>query len=267
MGNTLSCMKKISVIIPVYNAQKTIVRALDSVKNQTYSVSEIILINDGSKDQSEEIILKYQREHPDLVIRYVYQENQGPSVARNNGIKRASFEFVTFLDSDDEWLPQKNEKQIAAFEQNPNLSMVGGWREGELDTSINKGALIPISFDRLLKTNLIRPIVMIKKEVFDDVGYFPEDQKYSEDYNLWLRIAVKYETGIVNEVLYSYDNDGGVNYSGLSGNLWGMEKGELRNYKEMCEMGYISFAKRMKLSIISILKYIRRYLIKKVKMA
>ena len=107
---------KISVIIPTFNRKKTIGRAIQSVKNQSLSPFEILIIDDGSKDGTEEWVKeKFQN------IKYIYQNNQGVSSARNIGIENAYGDWVAFLDSDDEWLPNKLYEQVRSVESNPKI--------------------------------------------------------------------------------------------------------------------------------------------------
>ncbi|WP_242145109.1 MULTISPECIES: glycosyltransferase family A protein [unclassified Bacillus cereus group] len=107
----------VSVVIPLYNAEKYIEETMQSILNQTYQNIEIVVVDDGSKDQSPIIVKELQRKHPEKV-RYVHQENQGVSVARNTGIEHANGEYVAFLDSDDLWHPSKIEKQVQSMHIN-----------------------------------------------------------------------------------------------------------------------------------------------------
>ncbi|EMA6343374.1 glycosyltransferase family 2 protein [Bacillus cytotoxicus] len=107
----------VSVVIPLYNAEKYIEETMQSILNQTYQNIEIVIVDDGSKDQSPIIVKELQRKHPEKV-RYVHQENQGVSVARNTGIEHANGEYVAFLDSDDLWHPNKIEKQVQSMHIN-----------------------------------------------------------------------------------------------------------------------------------------------------
>ena len=122
---------KVSVIIPVYNSEKTIVQVLDSVKRQTRFdyICEILVINDGSKDQSEELIQNYICEHSELPISYYSKENGGASSARNFGMRRAKGEYIAFLDSDDLWMPEKIEVQMKILLQHREIVFLGAGYE------------------------------------------------------------------------------------------------------------------------------------------
>ena len=116
---------QVSVVIPAYNCAAYVGQACDSVLSQTYTDWEIIVVDDGSKDDTRLVLDKYG----DRRVRYVYQENQGVSLARNHGIQLARGEFVAFLDADDFFLPDKLASQIAVFAAQPNLGIVhSGWR-------------------------------------------------------------------------------------------------------------------------------------------
>lgn len=115
---------RVSVVIPAYNCDRYVGQAVESVLNQTYSSFEIIVIDDGSQDNTREALQPYSQH-----IRYVYQTNQGVSVARNHGIQLASGEFIAFLDADDLFTPDKLETQLTLFEAQPELGIVhSGWR-------------------------------------------------------------------------------------------------------------------------------------------
>ena len=123
---------KISVVIPMYNASQSIVKALESVKYQTYKCAyQILVVNDGSEDCSKEIVEKYILENPQMNITLINQPNGGVSKARNEGLKRATGDYIAFLDSDDEWLPEKIEKQISVFQHNISVDLLGTNRNGE----------------------------------------------------------------------------------------------------------------------------------------
>ncbi|CAH2463825.1 MULTISPECIES: glycosyltransferase family 2 protein [Bacillus cereus group] len=107
----------VSVIVPLYNAEKYIEETMESILNQTYKNLEIVVVDDGSKDQSSSIVKNLEKKYPEQ-IKYILQENQGVSVARNTGIENASGEYVSFLDSDDVWHPTKIEKQIESMHKN-----------------------------------------------------------------------------------------------------------------------------------------------------
>ncbi|MCC2380753.1 glycosyltransferase family 2 protein [Bacillus wiedmannii] len=107
----------VSVIVPLYNAEKYIEETMESILNQTYKNIEIVIVDDGSKDQSSSIVKNFKKKYPEQ-IKYILQENQGVSVARNTGIENANGEYISFLDSDDLWHSTKIEKQIESMHKN-----------------------------------------------------------------------------------------------------------------------------------------------------
>ncbi len=197
---------KISVIIPTFNRKKTIGRAIQSVKNQSLSPFEILIIDDGSKDGTEEWVKeKFQN------IKYIYQNNQGVSSARNIGIENAYGDWVAFLDSDDEWLPNKLYEQVKAIGLNPEMKFFhtneiwirNGIRVNQMKKHKKYGGYI---FEKCLDICRVSPSsVLIQKEVFNDIGIFDESLRVCEDYDLWLRITSKYPVVFLDiPLIYKY---------------------------------------------------------------
>lgn len=191
-------MCKVSIIIPYYNSEKTILRALDSIKNQTFTDYEIILINDGSKDNSEKMVEMYIYNNKAMKIKNLNQTNKGPSAARNNGIKVASGEYIAFLDSDDSFEPKKLEIQIDFFEKNKDIFIVSTnyiiQRGGKLITRYkqNKEYQEANFYKMLFKFFYCLPTTIIKRQVFQEGLFFKENKDYAEDHLLFLQIARKY---------------------------------------------------------------------------
>lgn len=194
---------KVSVIIPSFNRAHLIDNAIQSVLNQTFVDFEVIVVDDGSTDNTKEVVTKYK----DRVI-YIYQDNNERSSARNNGIKHSSGQFITFLDSDDLYLPDKLMVQVGAMVRNPDCGMsysysiwideegryLHTWRD-----NLN-GWIYPEMM--LAKHNKIAvPSVMIRKSIIDSVGYFNELISTCEDYEYWCRIAQKFPVLLVKKGL------------------------------------------------------------------
>lgn len=257
----------VSVIIPMYNAEKTIETSINSIFNQTYKDYEIIIINDGSKDKSKEIVEKIINNNKDKKILLINKENGGVSSARNFGIKNANGEYIAFLDSDDEWLPEKLEKQADILIKNKEIDFIGCNRNNEKTSVLLKkfDRLKKIEFnDILLKMFPQTSTAVIKKNVFNEIGFYDEKQRYLEDGNLWLRIIAKKNCYMMPESLVL--TGGGkpnFGFSGLSSKLWDMEKGEIKNINEMYKMGYINGIIKNILLFYSLFKYLRRYIIVK----
>ena len=252
---------KISVIIPVYNASKTIERTLDSVINQTIKPFEIILINDGSKDNSLKIIENYTKLNPANNFIIISKINGGVSSARNAGLKIASGDFIALLDSDDEWFLDKSEKQLEVFKDNLEIGFLGGLIFKPKNS--DKAKLREITLSNLIFKNYFQPsTVMFRKEVVDKIGLFDESQRYAEEGNYFMRVAKEFNCFLLNKQIVIYDQGkSSFGKSGLSANLKEMEKGELKNLKFAYRQGYISFCKYFFAVIFSILKYIKRILV------
>jgi len=207
----------VSVIIPTYNREKTIVRAIQSVLNQTYTNIEVIVVDDGSVDNTAEIVGNIK----DKRVKYIsLEQNSGPSNARNVGVQNAKGEWIAFQDSDDVWNENKLQKQITYANGNPQFSMV--YCPYKLILSNNESYVVPSKFykgtqegdmlDSLLIQNIIgTPTILIRKDAFKEVGGFDVSYRALEDWELVLRIAQKYKIGFVSEVLVNaYLLNGGV---------------------------------------------------------
>ena len=199
---------KVSVIIPTFNRSNLISRAIKSVLNQTFKDFELIVVDDGSTDNTEELVQSFH----DTRIIYIKQKNQGPASARNTGILKSRGEYIAFLDSDDEWVPSKLKNQIKLFQNSrmKNLGFVGGKTLGinlqgkfvKITKAYQKGCILKECLNRELKPPFINSnTAMIRKSVLNEVGHFDENLIYNEDTDLWIRIAKKYNFDMVNEVI------------------------------------------------------------------
>ncbi len=253
----------ISVIVPLYNAEKTVVNALNSIKAQTIGTEnfEIIIINDGSMDKSKMIVESYQKENPEIDIKFVEQPNGGVSKARNTGLKLAKGSYIALLDADDEWLPEKIERQLA-YLQNENLKIdfLATRRNGNEILLPYKviNNLAEITFSKLLIRNEAQPsTVVFKRKILENTGFFNDDQRHAEDLNYWMKISQNNTMYILNESLLIAD--GGkrtFGVSGLSANLSAMEEGFQRNIKEMYAAKRINFIRYIFLKLFYKAKYL-----------
>ncbi len=252
----------------MYNSSKTILRTLNSIKKQTILPYEVIIIDDGSLDESSTIVEDFISNNSTLNIQLVKKTNGGVSTARNAGIKLAKGDWIALLDSDDEWLINKLERQIQVLSENPEIDFLGTNRNGEYFDKIlwkKLSVLTRISPKLLMiKFIFVVPTVIFKKEIISDVGYFDETQKYAEEGNYFIRIAQKYNCFLLNESLVlTGDGKAHFGHSGLSGNLKEMEKGELKNLKDALNLKIINVLEYSCLVVFSILKYFRRIVIVK----
>lgn len=261
-------LKKISVVIPMYNAKDTIVRALNSVISQTYQgVLEIIVVNDGSKDNSPQIVEDFISKNPQINLKLINQLNGGVSKARNTGLRNATGEYIALLDSDDAWFENKLTAQMNILIANGSIDFLGASFEGFGFKNKEEGALVKIEFKDLIFKNYFQPsTIVFKSEIVKSIGFFDENQRYAEEGNYFLRIARQFNCYFLNKNLIVYgDGKSGFGESGLSANLKEMEKGELKNLKFVCKQGWITFPTYFTAVTYSILKYIRRVLIVKFK--
>ena len=196
----------VSVIIPTYNRANLINRSVSSVLNQTFKDFEVIVVDDGSIDNTENVVKNFN----DSRIKYIKGEkNVGAAAARNIGIKVAKGKFIAFQDSDDEWLPEKLEEQIKIFKKvslRIGIVYVGRWQIKE-----EKKMYIPFErvnqkegniYKELLKSNFIgTPTILVKKECFEKVGMFNENLPRFQDWELVLRLAKYYNFKFIDEPL------------------------------------------------------------------
>jgi glycosyltransferase involved in cell wall biosynthesis len=200
----------VSVVIPAFNAEQWIRETLESVLAQTYRDFEIIVVNDGSIDDTAVIAQSYGR-----AVRCVNKRNGGQSSARNMGIRLAAGKYVAFVDADDLWEPNKLELQIELYENNPELGLVYSdayYFEASTEhifglasnnTKLYSGIVLrPL----LLCCFIPSPTPVVQRNVFEHVGYFDESKtlQIGEDWNMWLRIASKYPVGCIYKPLAKY---------------------------------------------------------------
>ncbi len=188
----------ISVIIPTFNREKEVVRAIESVYLGTYKDIEIIVVDDGSTDETSKTLARL-----DIPIKFITTKNRGVSAARNLGVTYARGEWIAFLDSDDTWLENKLEAQVALLRNCPELRLIHGeeiWirngvRVNQMKKHQKSGGDI---FVKSLKLCLISPsAVMLQKSLLEEMGGFREDFEVCEDYDLWLKITSLYPVGFV----------------------------------------------------------------------
>ena len=198
----------VSVIIPTYNAALFIEETISSILSQTIPDFEIIVIDDASSDNTVQVIKKIAKE--DSRIKYFIQEKGGVSIARNKGIKESAAQFIAFIDHDDLWMPQKLEKQLKVFNNDPQLGLVFS-RESIITADGRpigiSGGISRLSrgyvFKDLFCRHFISPsTVLIRREVFDTLDeWFDESMEMAEEVDLFLRIAYKWKVDYCDEVL------------------------------------------------------------------
>jgi len=211
----------ITVVIPTYNRYDFLKRAIASVISQTYKVKEIIVVDDGSSDSTSQILQDFPN------IKYIFQKNSGVSSARNLGITHATNEWIAFLDSDDEWHEHKLEEQMAFHQENSDVLMSytdEEWIRDGISVKIPKKFRkigLDVFTENLSFCNLAPSSAVIHKTLFESIGAFDESLEVCEDYDLWLRIALKNKIALVHKKLIK-------KYAGhedqLSFKHWGMDR-------------------------------------------
>ena len=198
--------KRFSVVIPAYNAAETIERCLDSVNEQTYKNYEIIVVNDGSIDDTDGTVKKYISSHPQLDLNYIVQENGGAAKARNSGIQAANGEYICFLDSDDYWFLDKIEKQVNFMEENNYTFIYGAY--SYLKNGNIKKAKIPksLNYKQSLKNHAIfTSTVMLNIENLKKEDIYMPNIRRGQDTVTWWQILKKGYTAYgITDVLSIY---------------------------------------------------------------
>lgn len=189
----------ISVIIPVYNGESFLADAVESIQRQNYEQLEIVIVDDGSTDSTSKIAACFVNN-----VRYVYQSNSGPSVARNRGLRLAHGNFIAFLDADDLWSENKLQLQLDHFTRVPSLAIVLGHTKRMQLTGTENGTLkFKERFEPILAMHL--GSAMFKKSVFDKVGYLDESLHHCEDWDWFMKAKeMKIPILVHKEVTYFY---------------------------------------------------------------
>lgn len=219
-------MGSVSVIVPTYNYGRFIAEAIRSALRQSLAPVEIIVVDDGSADDTAEVVAGFGD-----AVRYIRQGNAGVCVARNRGVAESSGELIAFLDADDIWEPTKLEKQAGLFERDVRIGLVHcGMREFDTDTgesiALHTDGMEGDVADELLlweKSVIVGPggTIMVSREAFEAAGGFDPRQKCGEDWDLCYRIARRYRVGFVREPLVSYRSHGAAAHR----NVREMERG------------------------------------------
>lgn len=216
-----------TVVMPAYNAGAYLPQTIDSVLSQTLTDFELIIIDDGSKDNTFEIACNYQQK--DSRITVLSQSNQGVSVARNRGINNSNSEYIAFIDADDKWTPDNLKSHLEHLQNNPNLGISYGKVEflepdGNHTGKIARGRLTKLQPQHFLYENPTMTVsnIVVRRQVFQEIGCFDCSMSYSEDLELLFRVACSHwKIEGINRVLLGYRTTQG----GLSSQLYKMEEG------------------------------------------
>ncbi|BAZ10227.1 putative glycosyl transferase [Calothrix sp. NIES-4071] len=197
---------KVSVVIPAYNGMKYLPDTLQSVWCQSFTDFEVILVDDGSSDN----IKQWASQIKDSRFKFISQNNQGLSAARNTGINHSQGEYIAFLDSDDLWVPTKLETHVLCLDSNPEVGLVCSWTammnaQGQPTGRLLKPLADGNVYSQLLVKNIIDcPSVVVRRTCFDKVGLFNSKVRYVEDWEMWIRMATVCEFAVIKEPLVYY---------------------------------------------------------------
>ncbi|WP_017292814.1 glycosyltransferase family 2 protein [Geminocystis herdmanii] len=204
MNDQISIEPLVSIIMSVFNEEKYVADAIESILNQTYQNWEFIIINDGSIDGTESIINQYQ----DHRIRYFYQENMGLTKSLNKGIALSQGKYIARIDADDRSLPTRIEQQVNFLENNITFVLIGSYYYNvDISTmilSISKPVISDKNCRKKLmfgKTHFLHSSVMFKKEINGEIMRYDETFKHAQDARMWIHLATKGQIGILPEIL------------------------------------------------------------------
>lgn len=232
----------VSVVVPTHDRRRLLRRALDSVRAQTHPPTQVIVVDDGSRDGTAAMV---RRDYPEVEL--LRQPRRGVSAARNRGIERAGGEWIAFLDSDDEWLPHKLARQLAVLgdpaafrvSHTDEIWIRDGVRVNPRRKHAKHGGRI---FMQCLPLCCMSPSsVLLHREVLRAVGLFDETLPACEDYDLWLRVAARYPVSLVDEPLvrrYGGHDDQ------LSRSVWGMDRFRVRALRKILASGDLAEPER-----------------------
>ncbi len=231
-------MPVVSIIIPTYNRANWIAEAVESVLNQTFRDFELLVVDDGSTDETPEVLEPFFHQ-----LIYIAQPNRGVSAARNTGIKHARGDYLCFLDSDDLWKPRKLEIQLEEMTRHPEFRMSytdevwirrGRWANPKKRHQKYSGWI----FENLLPLCIISPSsVLIARSVFEEVGLFDESLPAGEDYDLWLRIGSRFPILFIPQKLIVKR---GGHPGQLSQQFWGLDRFRVRSILKVLKSGNLN---------------------------
>lgn len=221
---------RISVIIPVYNGERYFARTIESVLAQTYSAMEIVVVDDGSRDSSQDVVARYLN-HTN--VRLITQENAGVAAARNTGIRAATGDYIALLDQDDLWLPDKLACQVEYLDKHPEIALVHSNIHfiGEAGERIPdpEWAWVAPTYGQVLPelvqwNRICTCTVLLRKSVLEQVGLFRQELAPADDWDLWLQVAARHPIGFVDAVTACYR----LHQGNESRNLLKMQEAEIQ---------------------------------------
>ncbi len=268
MTNVPACAP-VSVVIPYFNADSTIERALDSIAAQSLLPFEVIVVDDASNSNAVTALIEAASKCQAFPIRVLRQEkNRGAASARNRGWNEASQEYIAFLDSDDSWHPEKILLQTRFFEGHPEVSlcahdycigqMGSPWEVVEDSTNLFSSSLVITAQQLLVKNRFVSPSVMLRRSI---PLRFQEEQRYMEDHLLWTRIAIAGFRIAYLPLPLTRLHKNIIGESGLSAQLIPMQMADAKNYWKLYAEGSIGLFSTLMFTGFSFAKFLRRLLI------
>ncbi|MDZ8088197.1 MAG: glycosyltransferase [Nostoc sp. DedQUE12b] len=245
----------VSVIIPAYNSEKTIIETVQSVLNQTFKNFELIIINDGSQDSTLDVIAEIK----DPRIKVFSYPNAGGNVSRNRGLKHAVGEFISFLDADDLWTPDKLQCQLKSLQENLTAKVAYSWTDyiDENSEIVLSGTHVTANgdvYEKLLVTNFLEngSNPLIRREALIELGGFDEYLCAAQDWDMWLRLACKFDFICVPcpQILYR------ISPNSVSSNLVRQEKACLQVLERACKERSLALNNIRNLSLANLYKYL-----------
>ena len=251
--------KSVTVVIPAYNAEATLEKAVQSVLDQTVQLESIIIVNDGSKDNTQKIAedlkSKAALSGDAPVINVISIENSGASHARNVGIKAANTEYIAFLDSDDSWQQEKIEKQLQVFEAYKDAALVS--TSSTVKCKFTGKTKLIAYWHLLIRNHVITSSAMSKASILQSL-LFDETLKRAEDYNLWLKIGKQGSLYFIDEKLVFFADKRTFGQTGLSKDYHALSQDELRGFIKLYKTHYLNIFQFVFGFSMSCIKYARK---------
>ncbi|MDZ8262017.1 glycosyltransferase [Nostoc sp. ChiQUE01b] len=255
MINYSQHLPKTSVIIPAYNSENTIHHTIQSVLNQTLNDLELIVINDGSEDSTLDVVTQIK----DPRIKIFSYTNAGGNVSRNRGLQLAVGEFVSFLDADDLWTPDKLQSQLKALQENATATVAYSWTDyiDENSEIVLSGTHVIANgdvYEKLLLTNFLEngSNPLIRREALLKLGGFDESLSAAQDWDMWLRLAGQFDFVCVPSVQILYR----ISANSVSSNLVRQEKACLQVLERAYKERPLALKDNWNLSLTNLYKYL-----------
>jgi glycosyltransferase involved in cell wall biosynthesis len=253
--------QRVSVVIPTWNRRLELSAAIDSVLAQTLPVDEMIIVDDGSTDNTWDFLKTMPEKIGQIRVRIAHQENAGVSAARNAGLRLASGVLVAWLYDDDVWHPEKTMRQLAIFALHPELALLA-CSSDTLRLPGKSGLHSVGEWGLLVRNRFLTPCVIARRGVILACGGFPEDMHCCEDYALWLRIASRHKCAFLNEVLVNCgQGKPAFGHSGLSADLDALYAGEREALRRWRIERHAGIAVFVLVRVLAGMRHLRRMIV------